>query len=168
MNIKHNFFKNTFFSWTMIEWNKLDPAIRNSASFNSLNESILKFIRPAPNSIFQCIFQNFRHLQDHKFKQSFQDTINPLWNCRLEAETTNHFTLHCPFYVNEGHILLASIRSIKIRSIRIPSILDQNDNDIVKKLLFGLGSLSETQNTSILNATMIFLIPFNRFEEQLY
>ena len=179
MNIKHNFFKNTFFSWTMIEWNKLDPAIRNSASFNSFNESILKFIRPAPNSIFQChnpkgikyltwLRVNFRHLHDHKFKQSFQDTINPLWNCRLEAETTNHFTLHCPFYVNEGHILLASIRSIKIRSIRIPSILDQNDNDIVKKLLFGLGSLSETQNISILNATMKFLISFNRFEEQLY
>ena len=35
MNIKHNFFKNTFFLSTIIEWNKFDPAIRNSTSFNS-------------------------------------------------------------------------------------------------------------------------------------
>ena len=45
MNIKDNFFKNTFFPSTIIEWNKLDPANRNSTSF--------KFIRSAPNSIFQ-------------------------------------------------------------------------------------------------------------------
>ena len=87
MNIKHNFFKNTFFSSTLIEWNKLDPAFRNSASFNSFKESILKFIRPAPNNIFQCqnpkemkyltrLQVNFSHLRDQK--HSFQDTINPL------------------------------------------------------------------------------------------
>ena len=44
MNIKHNFFKITFFPSTIIEWNKIDPAIRNSTSF----------IRTSPNSIFQC------------------------------------------------------------------------------------------------------------------
>ena len=27
MNIKHNFYKNTFFPSTIIEWNKLDPEI---------------------------------------------------------------------------------------------------------------------------------------------
>ena len=54
MNIKHNFFKNTLFPSTITEWNKLDPAIQNSTSFNSFKESILKFIRPASNSIFQC------------------------------------------------------------------------------------------------------------------
>ena len=54
MNIRNNFFKNTFFSLTIIDWNKLDLAIRNLTSFSSFKESILKFIRPAPNSIFQC------------------------------------------------------------------------------------------------------------------
>ena len=33
MNIKYNFFKNTFFPSTIIEWNKLDPAIRNFQFF---------------------------------------------------------------------------------------------------------------------------------------
>ena len=166
MNVKHNVFKNTFFPSTIIEWNKLDPEIHNSTSFDSFQESILKFIRPAPNSIFQChnpkgikyltrLRVNISHLPHHKFKHSFQDTINPLCTCSLEAETTIHFILHCPYYENERHILLASIRSIK------SSIL-------VKTLLYGLDRLSETQNTSILNATMDFLISSNRFEEQLY
>ena len=124
MNIRHNFFKNTFFPSTIIEWNKLDPAIRNLISFNSFKESILKFIRPAPNSIFQrhnpegvkyltWQWVNFSHRCDHKFKHSFQDTINPLCTCSLEAETTNHFIPHCPYYENKRHIPLASIQVSK-------------------------------------------------------
>ena len=53
MNIKHNFFKNTFFPSTIIEWNKLDSEICNSTSFDFFKESI-KFIRPTTNSSFQC------------------------------------------------------------------------------------------------------------------
>ena len=104
----------------------------------------------------------FSHLRDHKFKHSFQDTINPLCTCSLEAETTNHFILHCPYYENERHILLATIRGIK------SSILDQNDNNIIKTLLYGHDILSETQNSSILDATMECLISSNRLEEQVY
>ena len=63
------------------------------------------------------------------------------------------------FYIRN---FLANIRSIK------NSMLDQNDNNIVKTLLYGLDSISETEKTSILNATMEYLIPPNRFEEQLY
>ena len=169
MNIKHNF-KNTFFPSTIIEWNKLDPAIRNSTSLNSFKKSNLKFIRPTPNSIFQCynpkgiicltlLRVSFSHLRDRKFKYSFQDAINPLCTYSLEAEITNHFIVHYPYYENERHILFASIRSIKSSS------LDQNDNNIVKTLFYGLDSLSEIQNTSILNATMKFLISSNHFEE---
>ena len=129
--------------------------------------------KPAPNSIFQChnpkgikylirLRVNFSYLRDHKVKHLFQIIINHIYTCSLEVKTTNQFILHRPYYENEPHILLASIRSIK------SSFLDQNDNNIVKTLLYGFNSLSETQNTSILNATMEFLITSNRFEEQLY
>ena len=108
MNIRHNFFRNTFFPSSIIEWNKFDPETRISTSFNSFKESILKFIRPAPNSISQCHtpngikyltqrrMKNYSHLRDHKLKHSFQDTINPLSTCTQKAETTNYFILHCP------------------------------------------------------------------------
>ena len=79
INIKHNFFKINFFPSTIIEWNKLHPAIRNSANFSQFKEGILKFIKPAPNSIFQChnpkgikyltrLRVNYSHLRDHQFK----------------------------------------------------------------------------------------------------
>ena len=39
-------------SSAILEWNKLDPSLRNSASYNVLKNSILKFIGPSPNKIF--------------------------------------------------------------------------------------------------------------------
>ena len=36
LSFKHNFFKNNFFSSTILEWIKLDPSIWNSASYNVL------------------------------------------------------------------------------------------------------------------------------------
>ena len=30
IKIKHNFFKNTFFTSAILEWNKLDPTIQNA------------------------------------------------------------------------------------------------------------------------------------------
>ena len=53
-NIKHNFFKNSFFPSVIAEWNKLDSDIRNLNSLSLFKSRILKFIRPNPNSIFNC------------------------------------------------------------------------------------------------------------------
>ena len=139
----------------------------NSASFNYFKESILKFFRFTSNSISLChkptgkkyltwLRVNFNHLRECKFKHSSHDTFNPLFTCSLEPETTNRFLLYSLY------IFLTSIRSIK------SNILYQNDNNIVKTLLHGLDSVSKTQNTSILNATMEFLISFNCSEKQQY
>ena len=65
---------------------------------------ILKFIRPAENSIFGChnpigvkLLTRLRlGLREHKFKHGFQDTLNPLCSCEKEIETTFHFLLSCP------------------------------------------------------------------------
>ena len=53
-NIKHNFYRNSFFSSSIIKWNNLDPKLRNSENFGSFKNNILKFIRPKPNSFFNC------------------------------------------------------------------------------------------------------------------
>ena len=42
--IRHNFFKSSFFPSTIIEWNNLDPTLRNSKRFADFKKSILKFI----------------------------------------------------------------------------------------------------------------------------
>ena len=164
MNIKHIFFKSTFFPSTIIEWNKLDPAIRNSTTPLKKASLSSKIPKTSQNHKGTKYFTRLRWTlaafvtanSNTHFK-----TINPLCTCSLEAET-NHFIFHCSCYENERHILLACIRRIK------SSILNQNDNNIVKTLLYGLGSRRETQKRSILNATMEFLISSNRFEEHLY
>ena len=48
INVKHDFFKNTFFPSTIIEWNKLDWKIKNSESIETFKKRILSFIRPSP------------------------------------------------------------------------------------------------------------------------
>ena len=47
----HSFFKNTFFTSSIIEWNKLDSNIRCSP-YKMFRKRILEFIRPHANSIF--------------------------------------------------------------------------------------------------------------------
>ena len=51
---KHNFFKISFFPSTVIQWNKLDPNLRSAASLSAFKKNLLKFIRPSPNSVFNC------------------------------------------------------------------------------------------------------------------
>ena len=52
MKIRHDYFKNSFFSSAMSEWNKLDFNTRNSASLSTFEKKLLNFIRPCENSIF--------------------------------------------------------------------------------------------------------------------
>ena len=52
INVKHDFFKNTFFPSTITECNKLDWKIKNSESIETFKKRILSFIRPSLNSTF--------------------------------------------------------------------------------------------------------------------
>ena len=49
---KTNFFKNSFFPAVIMEWNKIDVNIRNSASCNAFKRLKPKLIRPEPNQVF--------------------------------------------------------------------------------------------------------------------
>ena len=81
INVKHDFFKNTFFPSTIMEWNKLDWEIKNSESIVTLKKKNLSFIRPSANSILNChnpreikLLSRLRlglsHLREQKFKNS--------------------------------------------------------------------------------------------------
>ena len=83
-NVKLTFFRNAYFPSVVNEWNNLDKSIKNSESFSVIKRNILKFIRPSPNSIFNCHNPNgvklltrsrlgLIRLRDHKLKHSFQD-----------------------------------------------------------------------------------------------
>ena len=38
------------------------------------------------------------HLTDHKFRNNFQDCVNPICSCGQEIETSTRFILHCSNY----------------------------------------------------------------------
>ena len=99
-------FQNSYFTecnmW--MEWFNIN--IRGSTSFVSFKKTILKEIRPSPNSVFGIynpralkfltrLRMSFSHLREHKFKYKFHDTLDPFCNCGIDIETTAHFFLHC-------------------------------------------------------------------------
>ena len=139
LNVKHDYFKNSFFHSTIIEWSKLDSNRRNSFSLALFYKRILVFITLATNSTFECdkpkslkIIKRLRlelnHLQFHKFKHGFQDRLNAICNCDT-VERTVHYLLHCSNISNER-------LTLKLQSID-KNILSKDTSNISKVLLCG-------------------------------
>ena len=165
-NTKHNFFKNSFFPSTIIEWNKLDLTLRKYDSFNIFKKEILKFIRPSSNchnpigiKYITRIRLGLSHLREHKFKHSFQDSINPICNCGNDVESAIHFYLHCPLYSNERCTLLNSLSKIDHNKL-----LNSTDTSLTQILLFGNSSFTTNDNTKIINLTIDFVLSIKRFD----
>ena len=164
INVEHDFFKNTFFPPKTIEWNKLDRLLGHH----------LSFIRPSPNSTFNCyspkgikLLSRLRlelsHLTEHTFKHSLQDSLNPFCSCgKGEFETSSHYLLHCSNYLEELLALLNTIKNIDM------CILQQSDSKFTNVLLFGDTSFNNGKNTSILDATIDYIISTGRFNESLF
>ena len=106
MRCRTEYFANSFFPYTIKEWNNVSPEFRKSVSYEVFKYSLLKFIRPSPNSLLNVsdslriklltrLRLGLSHLREHKFNHNFQDTINPLCPCSLESESTTHFFLRC-------------------------------------------------------------------------
>ena len=172
LNVKHDYFKNSFFPSTIIEWKNLDSDIRNSENLALFKKRILAFIRPPANSTFHCLNPNglklitrlrlgLSHLRFHKFKHSFQDTLNPICNCGT-VETTIHYLLLCPNYSNERLTLFNKLQSID------ESILSKDNSNISKVLLFADNSFNDAKNTSVLTASIEYIISTKRFDAPLY
>ena len=123
LKVRRNFFKNSLFPSTIIEWNKLDSRLRKVKSFSDFKKNILSLIRPKANSVLNYnsskvlkfvtrLRLGLSLLRDHKFKHSFQDSLNPLCSCSLDVESTIHYYLHCPLFTIKGHTLLNTISLI--------------------------------------------------------
>ena len=102
------------------------------------------------------------HLREHKFKQSFQDSLNPVCKCGAEVESTSHFLLHCPIYNNDRSSFLCTIRNIDCK------LLEMTDSSLTQTLLYVNPSFDVITNSLILNATIDFILSTKRFEETLF
>ena len=91
-------------------------------------------------------------LREHKFKHSFQDTLNPFCSCGLGVETNTHFLLYCQLFNNQWCTLLSVVNGID------SSFTKTNHSMLISILLFGKASLDTSPNALILNATMNYHI----------
>ena len=100
-----------------------------------------------------------RHLREHKFKRSSQDTLNPLCNCGQDIESATHFFLHCTFFINQRRTLLTTLRSLDSK------LLDCTDYDLTQTLLLGNTSQTLSNKFKIINAPIDYI---KRFDEPFF
>ena len=164
-------FKNSFFPYTIVEWNKLDFDIRKSKSYAIFRNALLKIGRPNQCSIYRIhnpvglklltrLRLGLSHLNEHRFNHNFQSCINPLCSCSLAIESTTHFLLHCHHFSNIRSTLLNSINEVLGSTTKIS---DLSDCALVKILLFGDQNYTQVENACIINATIKYLVDSERF-----
>ena len=87
------------------------------------------------------LLTQFSHLNEHKFRHGFSDTINPMCACGTEVETTEHFLLHCQFYSTQILELFENLEKVE------SNFLSLSAKNQVLILLYG----SRTNNSENLN-----------------
>ena len=114
-------------------------------------------------SVVNDINDSCSHLNEHKFRHNFRDTLNLFCSYNLEPETLTHFLLHCPHHNIHRITLLDSVFAID------ESISHLSDANLVNLLLHeNPKQYSNEENTSILNFTISFLKSSGRFDIALY
>ena len=134
---------------------------------------LLKFTRSSPNSIFHIynpygkklltrLCLGLSHLNEHKFKHGFNDTINPICICGGDIKSINHFFLHCPEYCEARKTLFDNIQSI------VKMLLSQNESSWTQLLLYGGPKRNSNVNAFILNSAIDFILSSGRFNGPLF
>ena len=132
------YFKNSIFACVIGEWNKQNPKIQSSGSYNIFRKSTLNFFRSSASKVYNIIdvidiklitrlYLSFSHLREHKLKHNFQDTLNPLYSCSIGVESTSHYFLHCHFFDALWATLTNNLKNIVSD---LPTLRDENPTNI--------------------------------------
>ena len=161
-------FKKSFFSYCINKWNNLTVDIRNAKFINIFKKSIIN--EKKENSLFsiynplgvKCLTRlrlQFSHLNKHKFRHGFSDTINPMCACGTEIETTEHFFLRCHFYSTQRLELFENLNKVGF---------NLNENNQVNTLLYGSQTNdSKCANQEILKLVIAYIKATARFDRSL-
>ena len=164
-------FKNTFFPFCINEWNNLANETRNAKSINIFKKLILKekkenplfsICDPLGVKLLTRLRLQFSHLNEHKFRHGFNDTVDPFCACRNEFETTQHFFLRCHFYNSQRKELFNSLEKLD------PYFLKLNPKNQVQFLLYGSQTNdTKTLNRDILKSVITYIKATARFDRPL-
>ena len=134
---------------------------------------LLKSIRPKPNLISGLHNPNglkhltrlrlgLSHLREHKFKNNFQDVLNPLCSCGENIETTEHFFLHCQNFNNCRLTLLNGLANIDSDLINMAS------KELTNSLLYRSSKFDLAFNNKVFSCSIQFILSSNHFSATLY
>ena len=57
----------------------------------------------------------FSHLNEHKFRHGFRDTLDPFCACRTNSiENSQHFILHCSIYSHARNLLFNKLQTLEL------------------------------------------------------
>ena len=155
-------FRNSFLPFSINQWNKLYPDIRNLDSHEMFRKKLLNFIMPSEKSIFNIydpqgpklldrLRLGFSYLPEHKFRHNFADTVNPLCSCAFETESTDDFFLRCQNYLSFCTVLMNKSSSIN------SGIIPLRPSALLEVILYGDKMLSDNSNQQILTATINYI-----------
>ena len=160
---------NSFFPDATKNWNNVITDFSDLPTFEKLKNHLISLYRPEIKQTFcihnphlRYIFQlrvGLSPLRYHKKRHHFIDTPSHECTCGKGVENTHHFLVTCPFFSSHRVKLFTSIEVILHRK----NICLMTINDLVKLLLYGHPSLDNSENGSILLATLEYIIKTKRF-----
>ena len=103
---------------------------------------------------------DFSHLNQHKFRYNFAETLYPLCSCSLETEITAHFFLNCRNY-NIHITLMNELNDMD------NSVTSTQPHELLRIILYGDYNFKDNVNKQILIATIQFIKNSNRFNQSL-
>ena len=146
MRCRNDYFKNLNIPFVVREWNKLSTEIHNSTSYQQFRKSLLSFIKPTCATVFSIhhlvavkLSVRFRlafsNLHEHKLRHNFHNTLNPLYSCSLERETSSHYLLCCYNFSSSVSVVMNDLNLID------PSLCELNET--ASAIIFFLQWLKE-------------------------
>ena len=155
-------FESSFFPHCAEVWGNLSEELRNVNSINKFKTSILNFVRPRENSVFEVhdikgvkLLTRLRldssHLNEHKFGHNFNDIINPLCSCGKEPEATLDYLLRRDLYSIYQLELLNDICALN------ESLKNSSEEKLLKILLYGAENFTSQMNSEILKCRIKFI-----------
>ena len=167
------YFQNSFLSYVIKEWNKLDPDKWSCQSYERFRKVLLSSIRPSENKIFNIHDQvglklltrlrlGLSHLCEYKFWHNFEDTLNLACSCSIEVKTKLHFFLWCQFFNDIREILVNDLMNI---DRFLPSL---SQDKLISILLYGNDAFNNNKNHKILICTIQFIKDLHRFDDSLF
>ena len=165
-------FNNSFFLLCSQEWNNLSDDIKSLPLPISFKKASLSFVKTSENSVFAIhdnngiklltrLRLNFSHLNEHKFRHNFLDTLNPMCSCGSEPETTAHFLLRCQNHVTNRSKFIKNVYNLD------QTLRNYDGTHLLHILLYGSEKLNFNLNKEIINLAICYLKDTECFNENL-